>query len=53
MSDARTALHDAFKTKKCDFPIVKPFKAIKAEFTSTTHGVILRGTRIVIPAVLQ
>ncbi|CAB4032131.1 Retrovirus-related Pol poly from transposon, partial [Paramuricea clavata] len=44
-----TALHDAIKTNKWDSPIVKPFKAVKNELTSTTHGVILRGTRIVIP----
>ncbi|CAB4007251.1 Hypothetical predicted protein [Paramuricea clavata] len=50
---ALTALHDAIKTNKWDSPIVKPFKAVKNEFTSTTHGVILRGTRIVIPAALQ
>ena len=50
---ARTALHDAIKTNKWDSPIVKPFKAVKNELTSTTHGVILRGTRIVIPAALQ
>ncbi|CAB4041445.1 Retrovirus-related Pol poly from transposon [Paramuricea clavata] len=50
---ALTALHDAIKTNKWDSPIVKPFKAVKNELTSTTHGVILRGTRIVIPATLQ
>ena len=46
-------LHDAIKTIKWDSPIVKPSKAVKNELTSTTHGVILRGTRIVIPAALQ
>ncbi|CAB4036104.1 Hypothetical predicted protein [Paramuricea clavata] len=50
---ALTALHDAIKTNKWDSPIVKPFKAVKTELTSTTHGVILRGTRVVIPAALQ
>ncbi|CAB3999343.1 PREDICTED: uncharacterized protein K02A2.6-like [Paramuricea clavata] len=50
---ALTALHDAIKTNKWDSPIVKPFKAVKNELTFTTHGVILRGTRIVIPAALQ
>ena len=33
--------------------MVKPFKAVKNELTSTTDGVVLRGTRIVIPASLQ
>ena len=50
---ALTALHDAIKTNKWDSPIVKPFKGVKNELTSTTHGVILRGTRVVIPAALQ
>ncbi|CAB4014545.1 Hypothetical predicted protein [Paramuricea clavata] len=52
-TNADAALHDVIKTNKWDSPIVKPFKAVKNELTSTTHGVILRGTRIVIPAALQ
>ena len=35
------------------FSSSKPFKAVKDELTSTMDGVILRGTRIVIPAGLQ
>ena len=50
---ALTAIHDAIKTNKWDSPIVKPFKVVKNELTSTTHGVMLRGTRNVIPAALQ
>ena len=37
---ALTALHDAIKTNKWDSPILKPFKAVENELTSTTHGVI-------------
>ena len=48
-----TTLRDAIKTNKWDSPVVKPFKAVKNELTSTTDGVILRGTRIVIPSSLQ
>jgi len=50
---ALTELRDAIKTNKWDSPTVKPFKAVKNELTTTTQGIILRGTRIVIPAVLQ
>ena len=50
---ALTELRDAIKTNKWDSPAVKPFKAVKNELTTTTQGIILRGTRIVIPAVLQ
>ncbi|CAB3979525.1 Retrovirus-related Pol poly from transposon [Paramuricea clavata] len=35
------------------FPNCKTVQSRKKELTSTTHGVILRGTRIVIPAALQ
>ncbi|CAB4022735.1 PREDICTED: uncharacterized protein K02A2.6-like [Paramuricea clavata] len=35
------------------FPNCKTVQTVKSELTSTTHGVILRGTRIVIPAALQ
>ena len=53
-ADAALAeLRDAIKTNKWDSPVVKPFKAVKNELTTTTQGIILRGTRIVIPAVLQ
>ena len=50
---ALTELRDAIKTNKWDSPAVKPFKAVKNELTNTTQCIILRGTRIVIPAVLQ
>ena len=46
-------LRDAIKTNKWDSSAVKPFKAVKNELTTTKQGVVLRGTRIVIPAVLQ
>ena len=42
-----TTQRDAIKTNKWDSPIVKN------ELTYTTDGVVLRGTRIVIPASLQ
>ena len=50
---ALTELRDAIKTNKWDSPAVKPFKAVKNELTSTAQGIILRGTRIVIPSALQ
>ena len=50
---ALTELRDAIKTNKWDSPTVKPFKAVKNELTTTAQGIILRETRIVIPAVLQ
>ncbi|CAB3991864.1 Retrovirus-related Pol poly from transposon [Paramuricea clavata] len=42
---ALTALHDAIKTNKWDSPIVKPFKAVKNELTSTTHVAVDRYSR--------
>ena len=42
---ALTELKDAIKTNKWDSPAVKPFKPVKNELTTTTQGVILRGTR--------
>ena len=50
---ALTELKDAIKTNKWDSPAVKPFKPVKNELTTTTQGVILRGTRIVVPTTLQ
>ena len=50
---ALTKLKDAIKTNKWDSPAVKPFKPVKNELTTTTQGVILRGTRIVVPTALQ
>ena len=46
-------LRDAVKTNKWNSPIVRPFKAVNNELTSTTDGVVLRGTGIVIPSSLQ
>ncbi len=43
----------AIRLKRWDSPVVQSFKSIKDELTVTTHGVILRGTRIVIPKSLQ
>ena len=43
----------AIKLNKWDGNIVKPFKQIKDELTVTSDGVILRGTRIVIPESLE
>ena len=50
---ALTQVKDAIRTDKWDSPAVKPFKPVKDELTTTSQGIILRGTRIVIPAVLQ
>ena len=50
---ALTELRNAINTNKWDSPAVKPFKSVKNELTTTTQGIILRGTRIVIPAALQ
>ncbi|CAB4005564.1 uncharacterized protein K02A2.6-like, partial [Paramuricea clavata] len=43
----------AIKLNKWDYDIVKPYKAIKDEITVTSKGLILRGTRIVLPQSLQ
>ena len=48
-----TQVKDAIRTNKWDSPAVKPFKPVKEELTTTSQGIVLRGTRIVIPAVLQ
>ena len=42
-------LRAAIKINKWDYDIVKPYKQIKDELTVTSQGVVLRGTRIVIP----
>ena len=53
-ADAALAeLKDAIKINKWDSPAVKLFKLVKNELTTTTQGVILRGTRIVVPIALQ
>ncbi|CAB4030550.1 PREDICTED: uncharacterized protein K02A2.6-like [Paramuricea clavata] len=46
-------LRAAIRLKRLDSPVVQSFKSIKDELTVTSHGVILRGTRIVIPKSLQ
>ena len=48
-----TQVKDAIRTNKWDSPAVKPFKPVKEELTTTSQGIVLRGMRIVIPAVLQ
>ena len=48
-----TQVKDAIRKNKWDSPAVKPFKPVKEELTTTSQGIVLRGTRIVIPAVLQ
>ncbi len=46
-------LRAAIKLDNWHYDIVKPFKAVKEELTVTTTGIILRGSRIVIPKTLQ
>ncbi|CAB4027924.1 Potassium channel subfamily T member 1 [Paramuricea clavata] len=43
----------AIKLNKWCYDIVEPFKAIKEELTVTSKGVVLRGSRIVMPKSLQ
>ena len=49
LKEVRTAI----KLNRWENDIVKPFKDIKDELTVTTKGLVLRGTRIVIPQQLQ
>jgi hypothetical protein len=46
-------LRAAIKLNKWDCDIVKPYKPIKDELTVTSQGLVLRGTRIVMPRSLQ
>ena len=46
-------LRAAIKLNKWHYDIVKQFKGIKDELTVTSNGLILRGSRIVIPEPLQ
>ena len=46
-------LRAAIKLDKWDYDMVKQFKTVKDELTVTTNGVILHGSRIVIPESLQ
>ena len=43
----------AIKINKWDCDIVNPYKPIKDELTVTSQGLVLRGTRIVVPQSLQ
>ncbi|XP_028402116.1 uncharacterized protein K02A2.6-like [Dendronephthya gigantea] len=43
----------AIKLNKWHYEVVKPYKQVKDELTVTTKGVVLRGSRIVIPESLQ
>ena len=43
----------AIKRNKWHYESVKNFKAVKDELTVTPTGIILRGTRIVMPYILQ
>ena len=43
----------AIRLNQWHYDLVKPYKLIKDELTVTTKGLILRGTRIVIPRALQ
>jgi hypothetical protein len=46
-------LRAAIKLNKWDCDIVNPYKPIKDELTVTSQGLVLRGTRIVMPRSLQ
>ena len=46
-------LRAAVKLNEWHYDVVKPFKNIKDELTITSNGLILRGSRIVIPESLQ
>ena len=43
----------AIKLNKWHYDLVKAFKPVKDELTATSKGVVLRGTRIVLPQSLQ
>ncbi len=47
------ALRAAIKLNRWHYDIVKQFKAVRDELTVTSDGIVLRGTRIVIPETLQ
>ena len=46
-------LRAAIKLNKWHYDTVKPFKTVKDELTVTRRGVVLRGSRIVLPQSLQ
>ena len=39
----------AIRLNKWDSPVVKEYKHVKDELSISSHGIILRGTRIVVP----
>ena len=45
-------LQEAIRTQRCDDELVRSYKQVRSEFASH-DGLILRGTRIVIPEALQ
>ena len=53
MDRSLQGLRAAIKLNKWDCDIVKPYKPIKDELTVTSQGLVLRGTRIVMPQSLQ
>ena len=50
--DTLKGLRVAMKLNKWHYDVVRPYKSIKDELT-VTRGVILRGSRIVMPQFLQ
>ncbi|CAB4021606.1 Hypothetical predicted protein [Paramuricea clavata] len=46
-------LRAALKLNKWDYDVVRPFKNVKDELTVTSTGIVLRGSRVVIPKSLQ
>ena len=51
--DTLKGLRAAIKLNKWHYDVVRPYKSIKDELTVTSKGVILRGSRIVMPKSLQ
>ena len=47
------AVRAAIQNGHCDIDRAKPYKAIKDELTISSHNIVLRGSRIVIPESLQ
>ena len=46
-------LRAAIRFNKCDSPVVKEYKHVKDELSVSSHGLILRGNRIVVPHSLR
>ncbi|CAB3997225.1 Hypothetical predicted protein [Paramuricea clavata] len=53
MDSDKTLCGSAIKLNKWHYDLVKAFKPVKDELTITSKGVVLRGTRIVLPQSLQ